>query len=88
MLQAIMSLQSNLDSETVARSGLSVMRLLASLRVLLEILLHAFLAGAGRLGPLAASCASLGVLCRLVELYLAVLAHEGVRALRLRWDIV
>lgn len=81
--------QTNLDSEAVARSWLSIMRLLACLRVVLEILLRSSLTVAGGLSSLTASGASLrDILCRLVELYLAVLAHEGVRALRLGRDIV
>ena len=66
------------------------MSLFACLAVVLEILLHAFVAvAAGLVGPLAASCTSLSDVFRsFVELDLAILVDEGVRALRLWRDIV
>lgn len=63
---------------------------LSRLRVVLEALFRGLLARCGCLGPsLATSCASLGcVLSRFIKLYLSILADEGVRALRLWWNII
>ena len=89
MLQPIVRLQPDLDAKAVPCFRLPLVSLLTWLSIVLVILFRTFLAVAGLAACMAASRTSLSnVLSCLVELDLAVLADEGVRALRLWWDIV
>ena len=90
VLHPIMRLQANFDTETVASPRLAIVRLLACLREVLEILLHNFLpVAAGLVGRLTVPCASLSdELGSFVELDLPILADEGMRALSLWRDVV